>query len=65
MHVVVRPRLRIVPGQEVLTVDGLSVRVSLTVACCTADQPALLQPRTLQAVEAGGATVHLSTAPAG
>jgi hypothetical protein len=28
-----------------------------------ADQPALLQLRTLQAVEASGATVHLSTAP--
>jgi hypothetical protein len=29
------------------------------------DQPALLQLRTLQAVEAGGARVHLATAPAG
>jgi regulator of protease activity HflC (stomatin/prohibitin superfamily) len=35
--VVVRPRLLVVPGQEVLTADGLSVRVSLTVACRTAD----------------------------
>jgi regulator of protease activity HflC (stomatin/prohibitin superfamily) len=34
--VAVRPRL-LVPGQEVLTADGLSVRVSLTVACRTAD----------------------------
>jgi hypothetical protein len=35
--VVVRPRLLVVPGQEVLTADGLSVKVSLTVACRTAD----------------------------
>jgi regulator of protease activity HflC (stomatin/prohibitin superfamily) len=35
--VAVRPRLLVVPGQEVLTADGLSVRVSLTVACRTAD----------------------------
>lgn len=37
VRVVVRPRLLVVPGQEVLTADGLSVRVSLTVACRTAD----------------------------
>ena len=124
MRVVVRPRLLVVPGQEVLTADGLSVEVSLTVACRTtdprrwheaaedadafvmvpaelrraaaevaaacaqgqaalerargevaatralanaarmvADQPALLQLRTLQAIEAGGATVVLSAGP--
>jgi regulator of protease activity HflC (stomatin/prohibitin superfamily) len=37
VHVVVRPRLLVVPGQEVVTADGLSVRISLTVACRTAD----------------------------
>lgn len=37
VRVVVRPRLLVVPGQEVLTADGLSVKVSLTVACRTAD----------------------------
>jgi len=37
VRVVVRPRLLVVPGQEVLTADGLSVRISLTVACRTAD----------------------------
>ncbi len=37
VYVAVRPRLLVVPGQEVLTADGLSVRVSLTVACRTAD----------------------------
>ena len=35
--VAVRPRLLVVPGQEVLTADGLAVRVSLTVPCRTAD----------------------------
>jgi regulator of protease activity HflC (stomatin/prohibitin superfamily) len=35
--VVVRPRLFVVPGQEVLTADGLSVRVSLTVASRVTD----------------------------
>lgn len=30
VRVVVRPRLIVVPGQEVLTADGLSVKVSLT-----------------------------------
>jgi regulator of protease activity HflC (stomatin/prohibitin superfamily) len=33
----VRPRLLVVPGQEVLTADGLSVKVSLTVAVRTSD----------------------------
>ena len=37
VRVVVRPRLLVVPSQEVLTADGLSVKVSLTVACRTAD----------------------------
>ncbi len=37
VRVVVRPRLLVVPGQEVLTADGLSVKVSLTVACRTTD----------------------------
>lgn len=37
VHVVVRPRLLVVPGQEVLTADGLSVKVSLTVAVRTSD----------------------------
>ena len=35
--VVVRPRLFVVPSQEVLTADGLSVRVSLTVASRVTD----------------------------
>jgi regulator of protease activity HflC (stomatin/prohibitin superfamily) len=33
----IRPRLIAVPGQEVLTADGLAVKVSLTVAVSTAD----------------------------
>ena len=37
VRVAVRPRLLVVPGQEVLTADGLSVKVSLAVACRTAD----------------------------
>ena len=37
VRVVVRPRLVVVPAQEVLTADGLSVKVSLTVVCRTAD----------------------------
>lgn len=37
VRVVVRPRLLAVPGQEVLTADGLSVKASLTVACRTAE----------------------------
>ena len=37
VRVAVRPRLLAVPGQEVLTADGLSVKVSLTVLCRTAD----------------------------
>ncbi|RBY85266.1 SPFH domain-containing protein [Blastococcus sp. TF02A-26] len=37
VRVAVHPRLLAVPGQEVLTADGLSVRVSLTVQCRTAD----------------------------
>jgi len=132
VRVPVRPRLVVVPAQEVLTADGLSVRISLALAVRTADprrwfeavenadsfvysavqialrdlmvpaelrraaaevataraqgqavlerarsevaatralanaarmiaeQPALLQLRTLQAVEAGGATVVLT-----
>ena len=34
VRVVVRPRLLTVPGQEVLTGDGLAVKVSLLVRCC-------------------------------
>ena len=37
VRVQVRPRLLVVPSQEVLTADGLSVKVSLTVAVRTAD----------------------------
>ncbi|MEU2348823.1 SPFH domain-containing protein [Modestobacter sp. NPDC049651] len=37
VRVAVRPRLLAVPGQEVLTADGLAVRVSLAVTCRTAD----------------------------
>jgi hypothetical protein len=40
-----------------------ATRALANAARMVADQPALLQLRTLQAVEAGGATVHLSTAP--
>lgn len=37
IRVQVRPRLLVVPSQEVLTADGLSVKVSLTVAVRTVD----------------------------
>lgn len=37
VRVPVRPRLLVVPSQEVLTADGLSVKVSLTVAVRTSD----------------------------
>ena len=37
VRVSIRPRLLAVPGQEVLTADGLAVKVSLTVAVSTAD----------------------------
>lgn len=37
VRVVVRPRTLVVPAQEVLTADGLSVKVSLTATCRTAD----------------------------
>ncbi len=37
VRVAVRPRLLVVPGQEVLTADGLAAEVSLTVTCRTAD----------------------------
>ena len=37
VRVPIRPRLLVVPGQEVLTADGLAVKVSLTVAVSTAD----------------------------
>jgi regulator of protease activity HflC (stomatin/prohibitin superfamily) len=37
VRVQVRPRLLVVPSQEVLTSDGLSVKVSLTVAVHSAD----------------------------
>jgi regulator of protease activity HflC (stomatin/prohibitin superfamily) len=37
VRVQVRPRLLVVPSQEVLTADGLSVKVSLVVAVRTAD----------------------------
>ena len=37
VRVAVRPRLLVVPGQEVLTSDGLTVRVSLLATCRTVD----------------------------
>jgi regulator of protease activity HflC (stomatin/prohibitin superfamily) len=37
VRVSIRPRLIAVPGQEVLTADGLAVKVSLTVAVSTVD----------------------------
>jgi len=37
VRVSIRPRLIAVPGQEVLTADGLAVKVSLAVAVSTAD----------------------------
>lgn len=37
VRVQIRPRLLVVPSQEVLTADGLSVKVSLTVAVRTVD----------------------------
>ncbi|GAA3181808.1 hypothetical protein GCM10010531_40050 [Blastococcus jejuensis] len=37
VRVLIRPRLLVVPGQEVLTADGVAVRVSLTVAVRTVD----------------------------
>jgi regulator of protease activity HflC (stomatin/prohibitin superfamily) len=37
VRVVVRPRILMVPAQEVLTSDGLSVKISLTATCRTAD----------------------------
>ncbi|SDE93584.1 SPFH domain / Band 7 family protein [Blastococcus fimeti] len=37
VRVLVRPRLLVVPSQEVLTADGLSVKVSLTAAVRTSD----------------------------
>ncbi len=37
VRVLVRPRLLVVPSQEVLTADGLSVKMSLTAAVRTAD----------------------------
>jgi regulator of protease activity HflC (stomatin/prohibitin superfamily) len=37
VRVSIRPRLMTVPGQDVLTADGLAVKVSLTVAVRTAD----------------------------
>lgn len=37
VHVVVRPRLLVVPAQEVLTADGLSVKISLVASCRTTD----------------------------
>ena len=37
VRVQIRPRLFVVPSQEVLTADGLSVKVSLTVAARTED----------------------------
>ena len=37
VRVAVRPRLLVVPGQEVLTADGLTVRVSLVATCRTTD----------------------------
>ena len=40
VRVAVRPRLLVVPGQEVLTADGLAVKVSLTVTCRTAHHAA-------------------------
>jgi hypothetical protein len=49
----VRPRLLVVPGQEVLTADGPSVRISLTVTCRTADPR-----RWHEAVDDADALVH-------
>ncbi len=40
-----------------------ATRALANAARMVADQPAPLQLRTLQAAKAGGATVHLSTAP--
>jgi regulator of protease activity HflC (stomatin/prohibitin superfamily) len=37
VRVTVRPRLLVVPGQEVLTADGLTVKVSLFATCRTVD----------------------------
>lgn len=37
VRVVVRPRLLVVPGQDVLTADGLTVKVSLFATCRTVD----------------------------
>ena len=37
VRIQIRPRLLVVPSQEVLTADGLSVKVSLTAAVRTAD----------------------------
>ena len=37
VRVLIRPRLLVVPSQEVLTADGLSVKVSLTAAVRTSD----------------------------
>jgi regulator of protease activity HflC (stomatin/prohibitin superfamily) len=37
VRVAVRPRLLVVPSQEVLTADGLTVKVSLLVTCRTVD----------------------------
>jgi regulator of protease activity HflC (stomatin/prohibitin superfamily) len=37
VRVSIRPRLLVVPGQDVLTADGLAIKVSLAVAVSTAD----------------------------
>jgi regulator of protease activity HflC (stomatin/prohibitin superfamily) len=37
VHVAVRPRLVVLPTQEVLTADGLSIKVSVVLSCRTTD----------------------------
>jgi regulator of protease activity HflC (stomatin/prohibitin superfamily) len=53
VRVSIRPRLLVVPGQDVLTADGLSVKVSLAVAVSTADPR-----RWYETVEAADAFVY-------
>ena len=53
VRVSIRPRLLAVPGQEVLTADGLAVKVSLTVAVSAADPR-----RWYETVEAADAFVY-------
>jgi regulator of protease activity HflC (stomatin/prohibitin superfamily) len=55
VRVVVRPRILVVPAQEVLTSDGLSVKISLTATCRTADPR-----RWHEAVEDSNAFVYVA-----